>query len=104
MSNINNTPPPDPNRMQVDMSGGESFGYEDLIGKKGGGGMGDRISGAYQDVKDAMEAIKKAGKSGDPAALMDLQLKMNALTQVLSTTTQMINSMKQACEGVNRNL
>lgn len=92
------------NRMQSNIADGNSFGYEDMIGTKGSGGMGDRISGAYQDVQDAMTAIKNAKNSGDPALLMDLQMKMNALTQILSTTTQMINSLKQSIDGINRNI
>ncbi len=104
MSNISNPTTTDTNRMQFNIAEGQSFGYEDLIGKTGDGGLGDRLSGAYQDVKDAMEAIKNAKNSGDPAKLMDLQIKMNALTQILSTTTQAVNSLKQACEGVNRNI
>jgi hypothetical protein len=66
--------------------------------------MGDRISGAYQDVQDAMTELKQAKNSGDPALLMDLQLKMNSLMQAISTTTQMINSLKQAVDGINRNI
>jgi hypothetical protein len=92
------------NRMDANISDGNSFGYQDLIGKKGEGGMGDRISGAYQDVMDAKDKLENAKNSGDPALLMDLQMKMNALTQMLSTTTQMINSLKQSCEGINRNI
>lgn len=92
------------NNIDTSLTNSGSFGYQDLIGKKGEGGMGDRISGAYSDVQAAMDKIKTAANSGDPALLLDLQMKMNALTQILSTTTQMINSLKQACDGVNRNL
>lgn len=89
---------------EINTDYGSSFGYQDLIGEKGAGGMGDRISGAYTDVQDAMAKIKDPANSGDPALLMDLQMKMNALTQILSTTTQMINAMKQACESINQKI
>jgi hypothetical protein len=92
------------NRMDANISDGHSFGYQELIGKKAEGGMGDRISGAYQDVQDAMTELKKAKNSGDPALLMDLQLKMNSLMQAISTTTQMINGLKQSVDGINRNI
>jgi hypothetical protein len=89
---------------EINTNYGNSFGYQDLIGEKGAGGMGDRISGAYADVQDAMAKIKEAKNSGDPALLLDVQMKMNALTQILSTTTQMVNTLKTAVEGINRNI
>lgn len=89
---------------EINSNYGNSFGYQDLIGEKGAGGMGDRISGAYADVQAAMDAVKKAANSGDPALLMDLQMKMNALTQILSTSTQLVNALKTACESANRNM
>ena len=89
---------------EINTNYGNSFGYQDLIGEKGKGGIGDRISGAYADVQAAMDKIKTATNSGDPALLMDLQMKMNALTQILSTSTQMVNALKTACEGSNRNI
>lgn len=88
----------------IDTNYGNSFGYSDLIGKKGEGGMGDRISAAFDQVNDAMKKVQQAGSSGNPADLIDLQMKMNALTQILSTTTQMVNTLKTACESVNRNM
>jgi hypothetical protein len=92
------------NNIDTSLSNAGSFGYQELIGKKGEGGLGDRIAGAYQDVQDAMAKIKDAKNSGDPALLMDLQMKMNALTQILSTTTQSLNALKSSCEGANRNI
>ena len=35
---------------------------------------------------------------------MALQVSMNALQQVMSTTTQLVNSLKTMTEGVNRNI
>jgi len=88
----------------IDTNYGNSFGYQDLIGEKGSGGMGDRIAAAYQQVDDALKQIKTAGSAGNPADLVDLQMKMNSLTQVLSTTTQMVNTLKTSVEGILRNL
>jgi hypothetical protein len=35
---------------------------------------------------------------------MELQVAMNALQQIMSTTTQLINSLKSMTEGINRNI
>lgn len=92
------------NNINTSLENNTSLSYQDLIGRQGQGGLGDRISGAYQDVQDALEAIKTGANAGDPGLLMDLQMKMNALTQSLSSTTQIINSLKSACQQINQNI
>lgn len=100
------------------IGGGKSIGYKELFNNDTEytytdpkdktktitvkGNLNDTISDRFQDVQDALAKVK--AKPGDPAALMELQVAMNALQQVMSTTTQLINSLKTMTEGINRNI
>lgn len=86
------------------IGGGNSIGYKELFLDKNEGGksLNDTISDRFNDVNSALEKVK--ANPGDPAALMELQVAMNALQQLMSTTTQLINSLKTMTEGINRNI
>ena len=86
------------------IGGGSSIGYKELFLDKNEGGksLNDTISDRFSEVNKALEKVK--AKPGDPAALMELQVAMNALQQLMSTTTQLINSLKTMTEGINRNI
>jgi hypothetical protein len=86
------------------IGGGNSIGYKELFLDKNEGGksLNDTISDRFNDVNAALEKVK--ANPGDPAALMELQVAMNALQQLMSTTTQLINSLKTMTEGINRNI
>lgn len=80
------------------------MGYKELFLDKAEGGksLNDTISDRFNDVNKALEKVK--AKPGDPAAMMELQVAMNALQQVMSSTTQLINSLKTMSEGITRNI
>ncbi len=86
------------------IGGGNSMGYKELFldKDKAGKSLNDAISDRFNDVNTALKAVKD--NPGDPAKLMELQVAMNALQQVMSTTTQLINSLKTMTEGINRNI
>jgi hypothetical protein len=86
------------------IGGGNSMGYKELFLKTDdtGKSLNDAISDRFTDVNTALQAVKN--NPGDPAKLMELQVAMNALQQVMSTTTQLINSLKTMTEGINRNI
>jgi type III secretion apparatus needle protein len=86
------------------IGGGNSIGYKELFLDKNEGGksLNDTISDRFQDVNAALEKVKS--KPGDPAALMELQVAMNALQQFMSFTTQLIKALQTMTEGINRNI
>ena len=86
------------------IGGGNSMGYRELFldKEKDGKSLNDTISDRFNAVNDALEKVK--AKPGDPAAMMELQVAMNALQQVMSSTTQLINSLKTMSEGITRNI
>jgi|GEM_PF-2262596 len=86
------------------IGGGNSIGYNELFNQKANTGrtLNETISDRFQDVNKALAEVQKS--PGDPAKLMALQVAMNALQQVMSTTTQLINSLKTMTEGINRNI
>jgi hypothetical protein len=86
------------------IGGGNSIGYEQLFNKTqdGGSSLNTIISDRFKDVSAQLAEVQKS--PGDPAKLMALQVSMNALQQVMSTTTQLVNSLKTMTEGVNRNI
>jgi type III secretion apparatus needle protein len=86
------------------IGGGNSIGYKELFLDKSEGGksLNEAISDRFDDVNKALKDVQ--ANPGDPAKLMTLQMAMNALQQVMSTTTQLINSLKSMTEGINRNI
>ena len=87
------------------IGGGNSIGYNELFNQKAtdtGRTLNETISDRFQDVNKALAEVQKS--PGDPGKLMALQVSMNALQQVMSTTTQLINSLKTMTEGINRNI
>jgi hypothetical protein len=86
------------------IGGGNSIGYKELFLDKGTGGksLNESISDKFSDVTKALEAVK--AEPGNPAKLMELNVAMNTLQQVMSSTTQLINSLKSMTEGINRNI
>lgn len=86
------------------IGGGNSIGYDDLFNKRADGGksLNDSISDAFSDVQKALDDVKK--NPGDPAKMMQLQVAMNALQQVMSSTTQLVNALKTMSEGTIRNI
>ena len=86
------------------IGGGNSFGYKELFLDKDAQGksLNDTISDRFKEVTDAKNAMQ--ANPQDPAKLMALQLAMNNLQQILSSTTQLMNSMKGMNEGINRNI
>ena len=86
------------------IGGGNSIGYKELFldTNEGGKSLNDTISDRFNDVNTALAKVK--ANPGDPAALMELQVAMNALQQLMSTTTQLVNSLKTMTEGINRNI
>jgi hypothetical protein len=85
--------------------GGEnSIGYKELFLDKNdkGQSLNDSISQRFDDVNKALDKAKNS--NGNPAALMELQVAMNSLQQLMSTTTQLINGLKSMTEGINRNI
>ena len=86
------------------IGGGNSIGYKELFLDKteGGKSLNETISDRFDDVNKALKDVQ--ANPGDPAKLMTLQMAMNALQQVMSTTTQLINSLKSMTEGINRNI
>jgi hypothetical protein len=93
----------DNNKMDLSSLTQNSFGYQDLIGTKDKPGLGDKISAANQQVQDAIAKLD-ASKAGSPTELLQLQLLMNNLSQVLTMTTQMVNSLKQSIDKINQNI
>jgi hypothetical protein len=91
------------NKMDFSSLSPNSFGYQDLIGTKDKPGMGDKISSANKQVEDLMATLD-ATKTGSPVELLKLQALMNNLSQVLTMTTQMMNSLKQAIDKINQNI
>jgi hypothetical protein len=92
---------------KIVVAGGKGMGYDDLFNDKDttikdSKSLNDIISDRFKDVQDALDKVK--AKPGDPAALMELQVAMNNLQQIMSTTTQLINSLKTMTEGINRNI
>jgi len=87
------------------IGGGNSIGYDQLFNQKTeetGRTLNETISDRFKDVNSALADVQK--NPGDPGKLMALQVAMNALQQVMSTTTQLINSLKTMTEGINRNI
>lgn len=86
------------------IGGGNSMGYKELFLDKteGGKSLNETIADRFKEVNDRMKEAQAS--PGDPAKLMAVQLAMNSLQQVMSTTTQLINSLKTMTEGVNRNI
>ena len=87
------------------IGGGNSIGYNELFNQKAtdtGRTLNETISDRFQDVNKALAEVQKS--PGDPGKLMALQVAMNSLQQVMSTTTQLINSLKTMTEGINRNI
>jgi hypothetical protein len=84
--------------------GGNSIGYKELFLDKqeGGKSLNETISDRFNDMNAALKDVQSS--PGDPAKLMKLQVAMNSLQQLMSTTTQLINSMKSMTEGINRNI
>ena len=80
------------------------MGYKELFldKTKDGKSLNEIISDRFEDVNKALKEVQD--NPGDPAKLMELQMAMNALQQVMSTTTQLINSLKTMTEGINRNI
>lgn len=89
---------------EINASSGKSIGYGDFIGTEGSGGMGDAIKNAYEALDKARKAAQDAGNAGDPVTLLEMQMAMNTLSQIMSMSTQMINSMKTMCESTLRNI
>jgi type III secretion apparatus needle protein len=86
------------------IGGGNSMGYKELFLDKteGGKSLNEIISDRFKDVNTALKAVQD--NPGDPGMLMQLQVAMNSLQQIMSTTTQLINSLKTMTEGINRNI
>jgi paraquat-inducible protein B len=84
--------------------GGNSIGYKELFLDKqeGGKSLNETISDRFNDLNKAMKEAQS--NPGDPAKLMVVNLAMNSLQQTMSTTSQLINSMKSMTEGINRNI
>ncbi len=80
------------------------MGYKELFldKTKDGKSLNEIISDRFEDVNKALKEVQD--NPGDPAKLMALQMAMNALQQIMSTTTQLINSLKTMTEGINRNI
>ena len=84
---------------------GNSIGYNEIFNQKAtdtGRTRNETISDRFIDVNKKLEEVQNS--PGDPGKLMALQVSMNALQQVRSTTTQLINSLKTMTEGINRNI
>jgi hypothetical protein len=86
------------------IGGGNGIGYKELFLDKNEGGksLNDTISDRFTDVNAALKEVKD--NPGDPSKLMQLQVAMNSLQQIMSSTTQLINSLKSMTEGINRNI
>lgn len=86
------------------IGGGNGIGYKELFLDKNEGGqsLNDTISDRFTQVKAALKEVKD--NPGDPSKLMELQVAMNSLQQIMSSTTQLINSLKSMTEGINRNI
>ena len=86
------------------IGGGNGIGYKELFLDKNEGGtsLNETISDRFKDVNAALKEVKDS--PGDPSKLMELQVAMNSLQQIMSSTTQLINSLKSMTEGINRNI
>lgn len=86
------------------IGGGNSIGYKELFLDKNEGGksLNEAISERFDEMQKQLKAVQ--ADPGNAAKLMTLQVSMNSLQQIMSTTTQLINSMKSMTEGINRNI
>ncbi len=85
------------------IGGGNGIGYQKLFNDDGSGkSLNTIISERFKDVQDCLAKVQ--ADPGNPAALMQLQVAMNSLQQIMSSTTQLINSLKSMTEGINRNI
>ena len=88
------------------IGGGNSIGYKELFLDKSENGMSlnDNISQSFKDLQRDLAAVQDPANAGDPAKLMQLQVSMNKLQQLMSSTTQLINGLKNMADGINRNI
>lgn len=86
------------------VGGGNSIGYKELFLDKNEGGqsLNETIAERFSQMQKQLKEVQD--DPGNAAKLMTLQVSMNSLQQVMSTTTQLINSMKSMTEGINRNI
>jgi gas vesicle protein len=86
------------------IGGDNSFGYKELFldKDKTGKSLNETISDRFKEVNDRMKEAQ--ADPGNPGKLMLVNMAMNSLQQTMSTTSQLINSMKSMTEGINRNI
>ncbi len=69
---------------------------------EGGKSLNDTIAKSFEDVQKKLLEVQN--DPGNSAKMMTLQVAMNALQQVISMTTQSVNSLKTQTEGAVRNI
>lgn len=86
------------------IGGDNSFGYKELFldAPEGGQSLNDAIAQSFKDVQAKLKEVQ--ADPGNSAKMMTLQVAMNALQQVISMTTQSVNSLKTQTEGAVRNI
>ncbi|MFM8983296.1 MAG: hypothetical protein ACKOLA_10400 [Spartobacteria bacterium] len=86
------------------IGGDNSFGYKELFldAPEGGKSLNDAIAQSFKDVQEKLKEVQN--DPGNSAKMMTLQVAMNALQQVISMTTQSVNSLKTQTEGAIRNI
>lgn len=86
------------------IGGNSSLGFSKLFldAPEGGTSLNDAIARSFKDVQDKLKEVQD--DPGNSAKMMTLQVAMNALQQVISMSTQAVNSLKTQTEATIRNI